>query len=198
MTEGPTDYNSALYAQGYDAVLATQFSSGWKDVSNPPGTWAAPTAESEFQQEYTTHKNINAALISNDETGAPIIGYLQSKGIKARTFPITGQDATFYGLQNILAGYQCGTVYRPIYLEAQAAAALAIYVWARVTPPTSFLNGTFMDPQTNTSVAAVLLTPEWVTTANMNSTVIADRFVSASSLCSGKYASACSAAGISR
>ena len=31
------------------------------------------------------------------------------------------------GLQNILKGYQCGTVYKPFYAEAQAAAALAIY-----------------------------------------------------------------------
>jgi len=198
MKGAPTEYNSPLFAQGYDAVLARQFSSGWKDVSNPPGTWDPPIALSEFQQQYTAHKNINAALIPNDENGAPIIGYLQSKGIKARTFPTTGQDASFDGLQNILAGYQCGTVYKPIYLEAQAAAALAMYVRARVTPPASLLNGNFMDPQTNTSVASVLLTPEWVTTENMNSTVIADGFGRPlARLCSGKYASACSAAGIS-
>ncbi len=112
-----------------------QFTSGWKDVSNPAGTWDPPTALSEFQQQYTAHPNINAALIPNDENGAPIIHYLQSKGIKAKTFPTTGQDATLTGLQNILAGYQCGTVYKPIYLEAQAAAALAMYARAGVTPP---------------------------------------------------------------
>jgi D-xylose transport system substrate-binding protein len=192
-----TDYNSALYAEGYDAVLARRFSSGWEDVSNPPGTWDPTVALSEFQQQYAAHKIINAALIPNDEDGAPIIAYLQKKeGIKPRTFPTTGLDATLGGLQNILAGYQCGTVYKPIYLEAQAAAALAIYVRAGVTPPASLLNWNITDPQTNTSVPSVLLTPEWVTTENMNSTVIADKFVSASALCTPKYASACSAAGI--
>jgi len=197
MKGAPTEYNAPLFAQGYDAVLARQFSSGWKDVSNPPGTWDPLIALSDFQQQYTAHKNINAALIPNDENGAPIIGYLRSKGIKARTFPTTGQDTTPVGLQNILAGYQCGTVYKPIYLEAQAAAALAMYVRARVTPPASLLNENFTDPQTHTPVASVLLTPEWVTAENMKSTVIADKFVPASLLCSGKYASACSAAGIS-
>ena len=44
---------------------------------------------------------------------------------------MTGQDATLVGLQNILAGYQCGTAYKPIYLEAQAAAALAMYAAGR-------------------------------------------------------------------
>src|SRR5258706_6981551 len=149
MKGAPAEYNSALFAEGYDAVLARQFSSGWRDVSNPPGTWDPAIALSEFQQQYTAHKNINAALIPNDENAAPIISYLQSKGIKARTFPTTGQDSGLPALQEILAGYQCGTVYKPIYLEAQAAVALAMYVRARVTPPASLLNRNFTDPQTN-------------------------------------------------
>jgi D-xylose transport system substrate-binding protein len=128
MKGASTDNNATLFAQGYDAVLAPEFAnSGWKDVSNPAGTWDPPTALSEFQQQFTAHPTINAALIPNDENGAPIIHYLQSKGVKANTFPTTGQDATLTGLQNILAGYQCGTAYKPIYLEAQAAAALAMY-----------------------------------------------------------------------
>jgi D-xylose transport system substrate-binding protein len=187
----------ALYVHGYDAILARQFAGGWKDVTNPPGTWKPRIALSEFQQQYTAHKDINAALIPNDENAARIITYLQSMGLKPRTFPITGLDASFDGLENILAGYQCGTVYKPIYLEAQAAAALAMYVRAGVTPPVSLVNWSITDPQTSTSVPSVLLAPEWVTTQNMASTVIADKFLSASSLCAGKYAGACSAAGIS-
>jgi D-xylose transport system substrate-binding protein len=198
MKGAPTDNNATLFAQGYDAVLKPHFSSGlWKDVSNPAGTWDPPTALSEFQQQFTAHPNINSALIPNDENAAPIIHYLQNKGIKPKTFPTTGQDATLTGLQNILAGFQCGTVYKPIFLEAQAAAALAMYVRAGVTPPASLLNGKTLDPQTKTQVASVLLTPTWVTTANMNSTVIADKFVPASQLCTGKFSAECKAAGIS-
>ena len=198
MKGAPTDNNATLFAQGYNAVLAPKFSSGgWKDVSNPAGTWDPPTALSEFQQQYTAHPTINAALIPNDENGAPIIHYLQNKGIKAKTFPTTGQDATLTGLQNILTGYQCGTVYKPIYLEAQAAAALAMYTRAGITPPATLVNGTTEDTQAKVAVKSALLTPKWVTTTNMNSTVIADKFVPASQLCAGKYASECQAAGIS-
>ncbi|HEY1919721.1 MAG TPA: substrate-binding domain-containing protein [Streptosporangiaceae bacterium] len=198
MKGAPTDNNATLFAQGYDAVLAPLFSSGqYKDVSNPAGTWTPDVALSEFQQQYTAHKNINAALIPNDENGAPIIHYLQNQGVKPKTFPTTGQDATLLGLQNILSGYQCGTVYKPIDIEAQAAVALAMYVRAGVTPPSSLLNGMTTDPQTGTKVASVLLKPEWVTPTNMASTVIADKAVPASQLCAGKFASACSAAGIS-
>jgi D-xylose transport system substrate-binding protein len=197
MKGAPTDNNATLFAQGYDAVLAPHFSSGWKDVSNPAGTWDPPTALSEFQQQYTAHPNINAALIPNDENGAPIIHYLTNKGIKPKTFPTTGQDATLTGLQNILANYQCGTVYKPIYLEAEATAALAMYIRAGVVPPTSLVNGSTEDTQSKVAVKSVLLAPKWVTASNMNSTVIADKFVPASQLCAGKYAKPCAAAGIS-
>jgi D-xylose transport system substrate-binding protein len=193
-----TDNNATLFAQGYDAVLAPLFKSGrYVDVSNPAGTWTPDVALSEFEQTYTAHKNINAALIPNDENGAPIIHYLQGQGIKAKTFPTTGQDATLTGLDNILSGYQCGTVYKPIYEEAQAAAALAIFVRDGVTPPTSLVNGSTPDTTAKVSVPSVLLKPEWVTTANMNSTVIADKFVPASQLCAGSFAADCKAAGIS-
>ena len=198
MKGAPTDNNATLFAEGYDGVLASYFSSGqYKDVSNPAGTWDPPTALSEFQQQYTAHNSINAALIPNDENGAPIIHYLQGQGIKAKTFPTSGQDATLTGLQNILTGYQCGTVYKPIYEEAQAAAALALYVRAGQTPPSALVNGSTEDTTAHVSVPSVLLNPEWVTTANMNSTVIADKFVPASQLCAGSFASACTAAGIS-
>jgi D-xylose transport system substrate-binding protein len=154
-------------------------------------------ALSEFQQNFTAHKNINSVLTPNDANAAPIIHYLQTQGVKAKTFPVTGQDATTIGLQNILAGYQCGTVYKPIYLEAQAAVALAMFVRASKTPPTTLVNASTNDTKSGTPVPSVYLTPKWVTTTNMNSTVIADQFVKASQLCVGQYAADCKAAGIS-
>ena len=198
MRGAPTDNNATLFAQGYLAVLQPHFADGsYVNVGEPAGTWDPPTAESEFQQQFTAHKNINSVLTPNDENAAPIIHYLQTQGVKPNTFPVTGQDATLVGLQNILAGYQCGTVYKPIYLEAQAAVAVAMYLRAGKTPPSSLVNGQTLDSQTKAQVASVLLKPEWVTPANMNSTVIADQFVPAQQLCVGAYAAACKTAGIS-
>jgi D-xylose transport system substrate-binding protein len=199
MRGDPTDNNATLFADGYDAVLAPYFSKGtYKDVSNPAGTWTPATALTEFEAAYTAHPNINAGLMPNDENGAPIIHYLVGRGIKPDTFPMTGQDATLTGLQNIISGYQCGTVYKPIYLEAQAAVALAMYLRADITPPSSLVNGSVKDiDESNTPVPSILLTPEWVTPSNMASTVIADNFVPASQLCAGSYAADCSKYGIS-
>jgi D-xylose transport system substrate-binding protein len=192
-----TDNNATQFAQGYDSVLKPYFTSKkWVDVTNTADTWDPPTAETEFQEAYTAHPNINAALIPNDETGAPIISYLQAQHVAPKTFPTTGQDATATGLDNILAGYQCGTVYKPIYLEAESAVALALYLRDGKKPPSSLINGTTKDTTTGTSVPSVLLVPELVTTKNMNATIIADNFVPASQLCAGAYAADCTAAGI--
>jgi D-xylose transport system substrate-binding protein len=198
MKGAPTDNNATLFAQGYNAVMAPYFSSGkWTSVGSAAGTWDPPTAETEFQQQFTAHKNINALLSPNDENAAPIIHYLQTLKVKPDTFPVTGQDATLVGLQNILAGYQCGTAYKPIYLEAQAAAALAMYLRADLKPPAGLVNKSTTDTQTHVSVPSVLLTPEWVTPSNMESTVIKDQFVPAQQLCVAPYAAACSKYGIS-
>ena len=198
MKGDPTDNNATLFAQGYLGVLNPFFSSGkYVNVGEPAGTWTPTVAESEFQQAFTAHKNINSVLTPNDENAAPIITYLQRVGVKAKTFPVTGQDATTIGLQNILSGYQCGTVYKPIYIEAQAAVALAMYLRAGQTPPAALVNGSVTDTKTNTAVPSVLGTPVWVTTSNMASTVIADKFVTVAQICVGQFAADCKAAGIS-
>ncbi|MGI8702792.1 MAG: sugar ABC transporter substrate-binding protein [Nocardioidaceae bacterium] len=198
MAGDPTDNNATLFSQGYNAVLKPLIGSGaYVQTATPAGTWDPPTALTEFQQAYTANSSTNSVLVPNDANAAPIISYLKSQQVKPKTFPVTGQDASLIGLQNVLSGYQCGTAYKPIYLEAQATAALAIYLNAGQTPPDGLVNGSTEDTEANTQVPSVLLTPEWVTTANMKDTVIADDFVSAKQLCAGAMASACKAAGIS-
>jgi D-xylose transport system substrate-binding protein len=192
-----TDNNATLFATGYNGVLNPLFGNKtYTLVSRPAGTWDPPTALTEFQATYTAHPNINAALIPNDENGAPIIHYLKTRGVKPLTFPTTGQDATLTGLQNVISGYQCGTVYKPIYKEAQAAVALAMYLRAGKTPPSSLVNGSVTDTTASVAVPSTLLIPTWVTPQLVQSTVIHDKFVPASQLCAGSYAADCTKYGI--
>jgi D-xylose transport system substrate-binding protein len=198
MVGSPTDNNATLFAQGYDAVLAPHFASGaYVKGATPAGTWDPPTAETEFQQALTAHPTINAALVPNDENAAPIITYLKTLNIPADKFPVTGQDATLVGIQNIISGYQCGTVYKPIYLEAQAAAALALYLRAGKPAPAALVNGITADTTSKVSVKSVLLQPEWVTPTNVEATVVKDGFIPASQICAGTYAADCTKYGIS-
>ncbi len=202
MRGAPTDNNATLFYQGYMSVLKPYFDSGqYVDVAEPAGTWDPPTAQTEFTQQLTAHPNINSVVMPNDATATAVISQLKTLNIPPHKFPVTGQDAQVSALQNILAGYQCGTVYKPIYLEAQAAVALALYLRAGDTPPSGLVNGTVTDTGTNgtgnTPVPSVLLTPIWVTTSNMAATVVKDKFVSTSDLCSGSFASLCTQYGIS-
>jgi D-xylose transport system substrate-binding protein len=197
MNGDPTDNNATQFAEGYNGVLKPLFDNGtYRKVGEPPGTWTPSVAATTFQQQLTANPQTNAVVTPNDDNANAVISVLQSQNVPARTFPTTGQDASLSGLQNILKGYQCGTVYKPIYLEAQAAAAVAIYLRAGQTPPASLTNGRVRDTEANTDVPSVLLTPIWVTAENMASTVVKDEAVKRSDLCIAEVAAACSAAGI--
>jgi D-xylose transport system substrate-binding protein len=194
MKGAPTDNNATLFAQGYDAALNAKGYDTAKGSANTVlenvGTWTPSVALTDFQGAYTANPKINAVITPNDENAAPIISYLQSKGLKPETIPFTGQDATLIGFQNIISGYQCGTVYKPIWLEAQAAAALAIYARAHVKPPKGLVNGTSTDSSATINsfkhVPSVLLTPTWVTASIVQKTVIKDKVIKASDLCTSK------------
>lgn len=197
MDGDPTDNNATLFAQGYNGVLKSYFDNGtYTKVGEPAGTWDPATAATTFQQQLTAHPEINAVVTPNDDNANAVISILKGNGVKPKTFPTTGQDASLVGLQNILTGYQCGTVYKPIYLEAQAAAALALYLRAGDTPPSTLVNATTKDTTLNADVPSVYTTPIWVTTANMKDTVVKDGAVTTAKLCAGDVASACTAAGI--
>lgn len=197
MDGDPTDNNATLFAQGYNGVLQPSFDKGtYVKVGEPAGTWTPSVAATTFEQQYTAHPNTNAVVTPNDDNANAVIAVLQKLNIPPKTFPTTGQDASLTGLQNILKGYQCGTVYKPIYLEAQAAAAIAIYLRAGQKPPAALLNGSTQDSTANASVPSALLTPVWVTATNMASTVVKDAAVKVSELCIPALASACTAAGI--
>ena len=178
--------------RGYDHVLRPYFASGgYTDAGQPPGSWDPTAAQTTFEEQYTVNNKITAVLTPNDDTASAVISYLKTLNTPPRTFPTTGQDATPAGLANILSGYQCGTVYKPIYLEAQAAAALTLYLRAGLAPPGSLVNGTTFDPTGRVRVPSVLLRPVWVTAASMAATVIRDRFVTAVQLCAGSLRAAC-------
>jgi D-xylose transport system substrate-binding protein len=198
MDGDPKDNNAKLFAEGYNGVLKSHFDDGsYTKVGEPAGTWDGPTAATNFEQQFTAHPNINAVVTPNDNVANAVISVLLKNKIPANTFPTTGQDASPDGLQNILKGYQCGTVYKAPFAEPQAAAALAIMLRAGVTPPASLVNATTPDTTLNKDIKSVYTTPVWVTTDNMADTIIKDGVVKASDICTGGLASKCQEAGIS-
>jgi D-xylose transport system substrate-binding protein len=197
MDGDPTDNNALLFASGYKAILDPKFADNtYVKVGEPAGTWTPSIAATTFEQQFTAHSNINAVVTPNDDNANAVIAVLKKNNVPAKKFPTTGQDASLPGLQNILTGYQCGTVYKPIYLEAQAAAALALFLRAGVTPPATLANATTKDTVLAKDIKSVYTTPVWVTVQNMGATVVKDGAVKVPALCAGAVASACTAAGI--
>jgi D-xylose transport system substrate-binding protein len=204
------DPNAISFAQGYNSVVwgntTTPEPAGTKSADGTytlvgdqvaPG-WDNPKGATIFQQQLTAHPEINATIEANDGLGNAVIQVLKNQGIPAKKVPTTGQDATLQGMENVLQNYQCGSVYKPIYLEAQDAVALATVLRAGQTVPTALLNSTTTPPSgtAGNSQPASLLVPIWVNTANMNQTVIKDKFIDAAALCTAVTAAVCTAAGI--
>jgi D-xylose transport system substrate-binding protein len=203
-----TDPNAIDFAKGYnDAIWGQKVANVPDGTTNSKGMtlvheqiapgWDNSQGQTIFQTYFSAHSNVNATVEANDGLANAVITDLKAAGVQPKTIPTTGQDATLQGMENVLNGWQCGSVYKPIYKEAQAAVALATYLRAGQTPPTGLVNGTTTDP-TNaaTTEPAILLTPTWVNAANMEATVITDKFVSATDLCNAVGASVCSQYGI--
>jgi len=192
----PTDNNATLFAQGYNSVLNQLYKEGKakKVADQSVPDWDNQKALTIFEQMLQkTSNKIDGVLAANDGLGNAAISALKQR--KLTKIPVTGQDATAEGLQNILSGDQCMTVYKAINKEADAASKLAISLAKGEKAPAGLVNGKSDD--TARQVPSVLLTPVTVTKDNINETVIKDGFVKPSDICNGKYAALCEDAGIS-
>lgn len=205
-----SDPNAVSFAQGYNSVVwgdsvaqetvGKTNSAGMKLVGDQIATdWKNDVGQTIFQQAFTANPAINATIEANDGLGNAVIQVLKNKNVKAKTIPTTGQDATLDGMVNVLTDYQCGSVYKAVYLEAQDAVALATVLRAGLTPPAGLVNGNTTPPSgvTGTQQPASLLVPIWVDKSNMESTVIKDKFVDVAALCSKAGAAVCTANSIS-
>jgi D-xylose transport system substrate-binding protein len=190
----PTDNNATLFKNGYDSVLKPKYDAG-EFVKGPDQSvpeWDNAQAATIFEQMLTQESKIAGVLAANDGLGNAAITVLRKQRLNG-TVPVTGQDATVQGLQNILAGDQCMTVYKAIKKEADAAAELAISL-AKKQPKQ--VTGKVSDPESKQDVPAVLLEPVAITKDNVKD-VVTDGYVTAAELCTGAYAAKCTEAGIS-
>ncbi|GIF19391.1 D-xylose transport system substrate-binding protein [Actinoplanes tereljensis] len=191
----PTDNNATLFAQGYNSVLDPKYADGTfvKGPNQDVPDWDNTQAGTIFEQMLTSNKAIKGVLAANDGLGNAAITVLKKNKLNGQV-PVTGQDATVQGLQNILAGDQCMTVYKAIKKEADAAAELAIAIASGQKPTTA--TGSITDPESKKDVPSVLLTPQSITKDSVKD-VIADGFVTKDAICTADFAKACTDAGIS-
>jgi len=193
----PTDNNATLFSSGGHMILDPLFTAKtYTKVAEQavPG-WDNQQALTIFEQMLTaTNNGIDGVLAANDGLAGSVISALKSA--KLNPIPLTGQDATVAGIQNILSGWQSMTVYKAIKAEANAAAALAVALVNGTDTSklaTSTVNQTDggNNATGNKALPAVLLVPVSVTKANIADTVIADGFVTWADICVGDTAQYC-------
>ena len=160
----PTDNNATLFKNGYDSVIDKKFESGeWKKIDDQSvPDWDNQKALTIFEQMLQANDNkVDGVLAANDGLGNAAISALKQR--KLPQVPVTGQDATLEGIQNIVNGDQCMTVYKAIKKEADAAAKLAIAL-AKGEKPT---DTTTPIDNGKKKVPSILLDPVSVTKDNI-------------------------------
>ena len=192
----PTDNNATLFAQGYNSVLNPLYKAGKavKVADQSVPDWDNQKALTIFEQMLQKESNkIDGVLAANDGLGNAAISAIKAR--KLKQIPVTGQDATAQGIQNILSGDQCMTVYKAVKKEADAAAALAIAA-AKGDSTSDLATGSVDDSESGKKVAAVLLDPEAIYFDNVKD-VIADGYTTKDKVCTADYTAKCAEAGIS-
>jgi D-xylose transport system substrate-binding protein len=189
----PTDNNATLFKAGYDAQLQPRYDSAeyTKGPDQSVPDWDNDEGGKIFEQMIAQQPKIDGVLAANDGLAGAVIKVLRKKGLNGKV-PVTGQDATLEGLQNVLLGDQCLTIYKQIKPEAQTAANLAVELFKGKKPT---VNGQLKDPESGAYVPFASLTPKSIDVLKVKD-VVAEGFISKKELCAGKFAPLCNQYGV--
>ena len=134
----PTDGNAAMFAEGYDTALkaaGVEVDKAKLGAKRPDGSWDGAKAGTNFEQALTANGGkVDAVVSANDTNAASAIAILDKNKL---TVPVSGQDASKEGMNNVLSGKQCMTVFKDYLVEASTAAELAIAILKGETPTTN-------------------------------------------------------------
>jgi D-xylose transport system substrate-binding protein len=199
---GEEDNNSFLFRSGYAETVEARVDAGdWELVADQhvPG-WDNQQAQTIMEQILVDANNgVDAVFAANDGLANSAINALEAAGIEGA--PVSGQDATAAGIQNILLGKQTMTVYKPIEAEAAVAAevALALRNGEDISTVESDFEFSLIGIEAETGEPAeaaegegivpyFALVPIGVTADNIADTVIADGFRTVEEICTGDVA----------
>jgi D-xylose transport system substrate-binding protein len=184
---GQEDANSFLFKGGYDSVLKPLYAKGTLKKGPDqfvPG-WDNQKAGTIFEQMLVkTSNKIDAVAAANDGIANAVVVDLKAHGLKP--IPLSGQDATSQGVQNIISGWQTMTVFKDVRKLAAAAATAAINITKGKPVPTT---GTVKTKGRSTE-PAYLIPPQTINKSNYK-LLFTSGFLKKSDVCNGTYAQYC-------
>jgi D-xylose transport system substrate-binding protein len=183
---GQTDQNAFWFRSGNVKVLNPLFKKHKlkKGPAKFVPDWDANNAANIYDQMLVqTNNKIKGVIAANDNIAGAVVA--DEKAHHLKPVPLSGQDTTAQGVQYILAGWQTGTVYKFVPLEAKAAADAAIALLHGKTPKSNSFrkNGTKKEP-------TLVLPVTWITKKNYTR-VFKDHWLKKSEVCVGQYAKYC-------
>ena len=184
---GQEDANAFLFKGGYDSVLNPLYKSGAlkKGPDQFVPAWDNQKAGTIFEQMLVkTGNKIDGVAAANDGIANAVVVAL--KAHKLKPIPLSGQDSTTQGVQNIISGWQTMTVFKDVRLQAVAAAKAAVAIVKGTKLPTT---GT-IKTKGRSLEAAFLIKPQSITKANYK-LLFTSGFLKKSDVCNGTYAQYC-------
>ena len=183
---GQTDQNAFWFRSGNTAVLNPLFKHHklTKGPAKFVPNWDANNAATIYDTMLSqTNNKIKGVVAANDNIAGAVVA--REKAHHLKPVPLSGQDATAQGVQYIISGWQTGTVYKKVSLEANAAAAAAIALLHGKTPKTNGfrMNGNKKEP-------TLTLPVTWITKKNYT-TLFKQHWLAKSAVCNGVYAKFC-------
>jgi D-xylose transport system substrate-binding protein len=184
---GREDANSFLFKGGVDQVLNPLFKNGTLTKGPQqfvPG-WDNQKAGTIFEQLLIkTGNKIDGVAAANDGLANAVVVAL--KAHKLKPIPLSGQDATTQGVQNIISGWQTATVFKDVRKLATATAKAAVAIVRGKKPPTTG----FVTTKGRSKEPAYLIPPQTITKANWK-LLVTGGFLKKSDICAGDYKKFC-------
>jgi len=186
---GSEDANSFLFKGGYDSVLGPLYKSGAlkKGPDQFVPAWDNQKAGTIFEQMLVkTGNKIDGVAAANDGLANAVVVALKSH--KLKPIPLSGQDATTQGVQNIISGWQTMTVWKDQRVLATKVAAAAIKIAKGQKPPTTG----FITTKGRAKEPAYLISPSAITKANWRLLVTGRiPYLKKGDICTGAYKKFC-------
>ena len=182
----PTDAAAGLIKKGIHEGLS---GSGYQTLAEyDTPDWAPSKAQDWVSGQISRFgKQIVGVVAANDGTAGGTIAAFKAANVSPVP-PITGNDATTAGLQQIISGDLYNTISKPSEIVAAAAADAAVQL----------LQG--KKPQAQTTVfntPSKLFTPTVITQQNIKAEIIDKGIAKGSDLCTPEYQAACAKLNIS-
>jgi D-xylose transport system substrate-binding protein len=209
---GEEDNNSFQFRAGYAETVEEKVDAGdWTLAADQhvPGWGANGEGQGIMEQILTDNNNeIHGVFAANDNLAQQAINALEAAGVG--NIPVSGQDASAAGMQNVVLGKQTMSTYKPFYDQGNVAADVAValcegedFEEAATSYESDLTSGgssvsiigidtesgeATESPDEEGSIPYVSLVPIGVTVDNIMDTVVADNFRTIEEICTGDTA----------